>query len=127
MPASLPNLRAPRSRPCSPYFVWLGWLEWRAQRRAQARTSPPPAAALAERTAGALALLLGLAALAAAAGPVLARHAARTPPLLARMAAFALGATVCVLAARTLGRLVRFVRELCERGQRIDAKRRAAG
>jgi len=127
MPASLPNLRAPRSRPCSPYFVWLGWLEWRAQRRAQARTSPPPAAALAERAAGALALLLGLAALVAVAGPTLAQQAVQTPPLLARMAAFALSAAVFVLATRALVRCVHFVHALCERGRCIDAARRAAG
>lgn len=111
---------------CCGYFVWLGWCDWRAQRRADRRSSMSAVTTrqLARTALGAGLLLAGAAALAAWAGPPVVRLAQHVDAFsLAQASAFALSATVLALAGRQLVRATYFVGHLCERGRRIHLTR----
>jgi hypothetical protein len=111
---------------CCGYFVWLGWCDWRVQRRAARSSSAPAATArqLACAAFGAGLLLAGVAALAALAGPPMVRLAERAgASSLAQASAFVLTATVLALTGRQLVRAAYFVEQLCARGRCLHLAR----
>lgn len=123
--SSSPSQALPR---CSLRLVWLGWLDWRAERRRQ-QSDPAECRRRDFRTArrlvGALALLLLLAVVVSQLAPPIARATAHsdTSALPAAAGAAFVFATL-LFAMKAVYRAVRFVRQLCERGKAVEARQR---